>query len=144
MINVLQHFVRGTLTTTFCYKGRKLCRSENRNLEISPIFTYFINHFRCVQKNLGREQFDHISNSEEWSCLICTPTQIYKHKALYYSLYRFNLIFEGRRSEIKEKRRATSKQKSDILSTKAQHILKSSNNFIEENIGNIIARMWNN
>ena len=24
VINVLQHFVRGTLTTTFCYKGRKL------------------------------------------------------------------------------------------------------------------------
>ena len=74
--------------------------------------------------------------------MICKPLQIYKHKAIYYSLYQFNRISDSRRSKIKEKGSAISKQKSDILSTKAQHILKSSNNFIEENIGNITARMW--
>ena len=73
--------------------------------------------------------------------MICIPKQIYKHKAIYYSLYRFNLISKSTQSKIKEKRRESSKQKSDILSTKAQRILKSSNNFIEENIGNIIAQI---
>ena len=89
-----------------------------------------------MQRNLGKDQVANITNSEEWSCLVCDPTQIYEHKARYFNLYRLNQNAGFRNSKTNEKRHMQSKRKSDILSRKAEHIIQSSNNFIEENIGN--------
>lgn len=90
---------------------------------------------RCLQRNLGREKYSKITNSEEWSCLVCNPIQIYKHKVQYYSLYRLNKSPEFQRQKPKDTRHMISKRKSDVLSRKAENILQSQNNFIEENIG---------
>ena len=98
---------------------------------------HMLNNYRCLQRNLGRENYSKITNSEEWSCLVCDPIQIYKHKAKYYSLYRLNKNPEFQRQKIKETRHMISKRKSDALSRKAENILRSQNNFIEENIGNV-------
>ena len=98
---------------------------------------YMLNNYRCLQRNLGRENYSKITNSEEWSCLVCDPIQIYKHKVKYYSLYRLNKSPEFQRQKPKDTRHMISKRKSDVLSRKAENILQSQNNFIEENIGNV-------
>ena len=88
-----------------------------------------------MQRNLGREKVTNITNSEEWGCLVCEPKQIYDHKARYFSLYRLNKIPGFRKSKVKEKRHNLAKRKSNTLSRKAEKILESSHDFIEENIG---------
>ena len=91
-----------------------------------------------MQRNLGRDQVANITNSEEWSCLVCDPTQIYEHRARYYFLYRLNKVQGFGHSKITKTSHIQPKRKSDKLSMKAEHIIQSSNNFIEENIGNYL------
>ena len=93
-----------------------------------------------MQRNLGREKVANITNSEEWGCLVCEPKQIYEHKARYFSLYRLNKIPGFRKSKVKEKRCALTKRKSNALSRKAEKILQSPHDFIEENIGKTAKR----
>ena len=88
-----------------------------------------------MQRNLGREKIVEITSSEDWGCLVCDPTQIYEHKAKYFSLYRRNKSPAFRKSRFREKKHVFAKRKSDSLSRKADKILNSSQNFIEENIG---------
>ena len=90
-----------------------------------------------MQRNLGREKVANITSSEDWGCLVCEPKQIYEHKARYFSLYRLNKIPGFRKTNVKEKGLALSRRKSSTLSRKAEQILQSSHNFIEENIGTI-------
>ena len=88
-----------------------------------------------MQRNLGREKIHEITSSEDWSCLVCDPKQIYKHKATYYSMYLRNKNDSLTKVSVKEKKHLFTKRKSDSLYRKADQILNSSHNFIEENIG---------
>ena len=87
-----------------------------------------------MQRNLGRERVVELTNSEDWGCLVCDPTQIYKQKATYFALYQCNKSPDFARKRIKVKRHAPAKR-SNSLSRKADEILNSPQNFIEENIG---------
>ena len=101
----------------------------------TDFINYLSNFNRCLQRNLGREKVFDITASDDWGCLVCDPKQIYEHKAKYYSLYHLNKIPGFRKVQEKGKRYALTKRKSDLLSRKAEQILQSSQNFIEENIG---------
>ena len=91
--------------------------------------------FRCIQRNLGRETVVSIKDSNDWGCFVCHPQQIYEHKARYYSLYRLNKIPGFQTMPYKPKNMIPGKRKSDALFRKAEHIIHSSQHFIDENIG---------
>ena len=91
--------------------------------------------FRCILRNLGRETIVRIKDSNDWGCFVCNPQQIYEHKARYYSLYRLNKIPRFQTMLYKPKNMIPGKRKSDALFRKAEHIIHSSQHFIDENIG---------
>ena len=91
--------------------------------------------FRCIQRNLGRETVVSIKDSNDWGCFVCHPQQIYEHKARYYSLFRLNKIPGFQTMPYKPNNMIPGKRKSDALFRKAEHIIHSSQHFIDENIG---------
>merc|ERR1712168_1018925 len=41
---------------------------------------------KCIKRNLGRRKVTEIENKDEWTCI---PKQIYKQRAIYYSIYHY-------------------------------------------------------
>ena len=77
---------------------------------------------KCITRNLGRKKFSEINDSESWECFGCDPSQIYKERALMFSLSKWM-------SELKQKKRMkdkakAEKKKTEVLKKKAEKKIK--------------------
>ena len=44
---------------------------------------------KCITRNLGRGKFAEINDSDKWACFCCDPSQIFKERALMFSLSKW-------------------------------------------------------
>lgn len=77
---------------------------------------------KCITRNLGRKKFSEINDSESWACFSCDPSQIYKERALMFSMTKWM-------SELKQKKRLkdkakAEKKKTEVLKKKAEQKMK--------------------
>merc|ERR1711976_766548 len=89
----------------------------------------------CISRNLGSKTLREINKSEEWSCFVCNPEPLYKFKAIYFCMYRNQAEFKARREEDKRKEKERKERsKSGKLAKQKEALVKSPQNFLEENI----------
>merc|ERR1712062_637129 len=46
---------------------------------------------KCIKRNLGRSKVSEIEAADEWRCLACEPGQVAKLRALYFSIWTYNV-----------------------------------------------------
>jgi len=88
---------------------------------------------RCIEKNLGKTKCKEITKAKIWACFGCEPSQLYEHKAIYYSIYLYKksqvLEEEVTVSEISPTNERTKRTRSNPFD-----VTEPSDNFITENI----------
>jgi len=67
---------------------------------------------KCITRNLGRGKFAEINDSDKWACFCCDPTQIFKERALMFSLSKWI-------SELKVKNKLKMKLKTEKKKTES-------------------------
>merc|ERR1712032_1204391 len=64
---------------------------------------------KCIKRNLGRSKVSEIDDAAEWRCLACEPGQVAKLRALYYSIWTYN-VKVAMTEEAKEKTKENAKK----------------------------------
>jgi len=67
---------------------------------------------KCITRNLGRGKFAEINDSDKWACFCCDPSQIFKERALMFSLSKWM-------SELKVKNKLKMKLKTEKKKTES-------------------------
>merc|ERR1712223_1557579 len=81
---------------------------------------------KCIKRNLGRSKVSEIEAAEEWRCLACEPGQVAKLRALYFSIWTYNVKMakaEEEKVKGKEKKEEEAKEKEK---------LKKKSSFVDE------------
>ena len=81
---------------------------------------------KCIKRNLGRSKVSEIEAAEEWRCLACEPGQVAKLRALYFSIWTYNVkmaMAEEEKVKGKEKKEEEAKEKEK---------LKKKSSFVDE------------
>merc|ERR1712013_281629 len=81
---------------------------------------------KCIKRNLGRSKVSEIEAADEWRCLACEPGQVAKLRALYFSIWTYNVKMakaEEEKVKGKEKKEEEAKEKEK---------LKKKSSFVEE------------
>merc|ERR1712130_704470 len=68
---------------------------------------------KCIKRNLGRSKVSEIDDAAEWRCLACEPGQVAKLRALYYSIWTYNVKM-AQTEEAKEKAKAQKDVAKDV------------------------------
>merc|ERR1712130_1095775 len=68
---------------------------------------------KCIKRNLGRSKVSEIDDAAEWRCLACEPGQVAKLRALYYSIWTYNVKM-AQTEEEKEKAKAQKEVAKDV------------------------------
>jgi len=91
---------------------------------------------KCLSRILGSRALREITKSEEWSCLVCDPKPIYSLKAMYFCVYKSQEEIKDRWEKDRENREKARKpaKKPDPLAKEKDALVKSPQNFLEENI----------
>ena len=45
---------------------------------------------KCLRWNLGRKYLKKVEDEEKWKCLICDPSYLREHRALYWAIYKYH------------------------------------------------------
>ena len=45
---------------------------------------------KCMRCNLGRKYLKKIEEDEKWKCLICDPSYLKEHRALYWAIFKYH------------------------------------------------------
>ena len=73
---------------------------------------------KCITRNLGRGKFGEINDAEKWSCFCCDPSQIYRERALMFSLAKWMVDLK-----LKKRMKAklnTEKKKTQVMKQKGE------------------------
>ena len=73
---------------------------------------------KCITRNLGRGKFGEINDAEKWSCFCCDPSQIYRERALMFSLAKWMVDLK-----LKKRMKAklnTEKKKTQVMKQKVE------------------------
>merc|ERR1712096_79330 len=81
---------------------------------------------KCIKRNLGRSKVSQIEDLEEWQCLVCDSSQVWKQRAMYYSVY----IYLKKQKSDDEKKTHKKKEKTLAISER----LPQSSFFLDETI----------
>ena len=45
---------------------------------------------KCLRWNLGRKYLKNVEEAEKWKCLICDPSHLREHRALYWAIFKYH------------------------------------------------------